>query len=148
MFQYISAYTKALLFLPGTILHELSHAVFGFIFGEVHGFSLLPKIDGSKIVLGSVQASAKFKILLLPVALAPLVWWVLLYYLFLLDYIPFAKELPDISIHTFFLVYVCWQLLLAGRPSTTDLGVALTSIFSISGIFLLTITAILLYLFI
>ena len=46
----------AFLFFPGTVLHELAHALFAGLLGvHVGTMEFVPKIDGDKVKLGSVQ---------------------------------------------------------------------------------------------
>lgn len=48
--------TLAFLFFPGTLLHELAHALFAGLLGvHVGEIEFVPKIDGEKVKLGSVQ---------------------------------------------------------------------------------------------
>jgi hypothetical protein len=50
-----SFWRVALLSLPGTVAHELSHLVVGFLVGaQPHGFSLWPRRQGKSWVLGFV----------------------------------------------------------------------------------------------
>ncbi|HZE87287.1 MAG TPA: hypothetical protein VE090_03720 [Methylomirabilota bacterium] len=54
--QTISIYSLALLFFPGTILHELSHLLMaGILFVPVGTMELFPKVEGDYVKLGSVQ---------------------------------------------------------------------------------------------
>lgn len=46
----------AILFLPGTAVHELSHAVTAeILFVRTHGITLMPQLEGDTVKLGSVQ---------------------------------------------------------------------------------------------
>ena len=48
----------AFLFLPGTVVHEFAHAAFAHALGVYVGeISLLPKIEGKNLKLGSVQVA-------------------------------------------------------------------------------------------
>lgn len=54
----ITVYLLALLFLPGTIIHELAHAITAGILGaHVGKITLFPEIEGEMIKLGSVQVA-------------------------------------------------------------------------------------------
>jgi hypothetical protein len=48
----------AVLFFPGTLIHELAHALFAGLLGvRVGAMEFLPKIDGEHVKLGSVQVA-------------------------------------------------------------------------------------------
>ncbi len=52
----LSVYLIALLFLPGTLIHELAHATMAFVLlVPVGELELVPKIHGNSLKLGSVQ---------------------------------------------------------------------------------------------
>lgn len=51
----ITIYSMALLFFPGTLLHELAHFLMaGLLFVRVYHFELVPKLEGDYVKLGSV----------------------------------------------------------------------------------------------
>ncbi len=59
--------------LCGTLCHEASHVVCAKLTGaRVVGFTLLPKRDGNRVVLGSVSLSSVNAFNAVPIALAPL----------------------------------------------------------------------------
>lgn len=65
--------------LPGTILHELAHYLAAKLTGSrVISFSLWPSVQNDTIQYGSVTAAYRYKVLMIPVAIAPLIWWVVL----------------------------------------------------------------------
>lgn len=52
----IVIYLMALLFFPGTLIHELAHALFAaLLLVPIRGMSLLPHIQGNRVRLGSVE---------------------------------------------------------------------------------------------
>lgn len=52
----LSVYLIALLFLPGTLIHELAHATMAFVLlVPVGELELIPRIHGNSLKLGSVQ---------------------------------------------------------------------------------------------
>lgn len=54
--QHITVYTVALIFLPGTFIHEMSHYLMAlFLFVPAGHMQLLPKLYDKQIKLGSVQ---------------------------------------------------------------------------------------------
>lgn len=63
----------AILFLPGTFVHELSHFIFALVTTHrITGFSVLPVIETKSIRMGSVSYYHKHPILSLIVGIAPL----------------------------------------------------------------------------
>jgi hypothetical protein len=77
----------ALLALPGTIAHELTHLVVGFVLhAEPHGFSIWPRRNSNGWTLGSVSfgnitlLNGAF-VALAPLLLLPLAWWCLVHVL-------------------------------------------------------------------
>lgn len=80
-----SLWLLSLLVLPGTICHELSHLLVGFVLnGHPHGFSVWPRREGRGYLLGSVAIGnprwynvffiGLAPLLLLPLALLGLNW--------------------------------------------------------------------------
>jgi hypothetical protein len=54
--QTIAIRVLSLLFFPGTLIHELSHAIMAGLLGvRVGTMEFVPKIDGNKVKMGSVQ---------------------------------------------------------------------------------------------
>lgn len=52
----ISSYLLAILFLPGTFVHEVSHALIAkLLFVHVGKMELVPQLDGASLKLGSVE---------------------------------------------------------------------------------------------
>ncbi len=141
---------KAVLFLPGTFLHELAHFTAALLLGKPLGFSLLPRRSGNSIVFGSTTARVRYKVLSVFISLAPLVWWLAL--LFLLNYfriihftlaepnirflMPWEKLVPP-SLHEVLFLWLAAQLLWAGRLSLQDIKTLLGGIFSLSGLVLI-----------
>ncbi|RME61061.1 hypothetical protein D6779_00770 [Candidatus Parcubacteria bacterium] len=67
-----SMWAIAILYLPGTFLHELSHFIAAMLLnGKPTRFSLWPKREGDRITLGTVTASNITWYNAIPVALAP-----------------------------------------------------------------------------
>src|SRR5438045_1842305 len=53
--QKATIYLMALLFFPGTVIHELSHAIMaGLLFVHTGHIELWPKLEGQHVKLGSV----------------------------------------------------------------------------------------------
>lgn len=62
----------AILFFPGTVIHELSHAIMAhLLFVRVHHMEFIPKIDGSTVKLGSVAIEKSNVIKSLLIGMAP-----------------------------------------------------------------------------
>lgn len=67
----------AILFLPGTIIHELAHLlVAGVMFIPVGELSVLPEIEGESVKLGSVQIGKVDPIRMSLVGVAPVIFGV------------------------------------------------------------------------
>ena len=82
-----SMWRIALLSLPGTIAHELTHLVVGFLFhAKPHGFSIWPRRGGNGWMLGSVSfrniglLNGAF-VAFAPLLLLPLAWLCLIHVL-------------------------------------------------------------------
>lgn len=107
----------------------------------------MPKASGNKIVFGSVTASVRYMALHSFIAAAPLIWWVALYFLMrYLGLIKTVSSLPDmsfaqlkkmaggLSLKHVLLVWLFFQLLWAGWPSTGDIKNFFRGAFSVSGL--------------
>jgi len=151
---------KFILYFFGTCLHELAHYVAALLLGKAEGFSVIPRIEGSRFVLGSVRYRVRYKFLSSVIASAPLVWWAILFMMLLYLHIIrlsngmpiisselIAKKLRAISFSDAFFLWICTQMLWAGRLSVQDLKNVFRGIFSVSGLFFLSVVTILLYLF-
>lgn len=72
----------AFLFLPGTVIHEFSHAAVAQILGVYVGeINLMPKIDGREIKLGTVQIAETDPFRRFLIGVAPLIVGVTLLFL-------------------------------------------------------------------
>lgn len=65
-------YTMVLIYLPGVIVHELMHYLVALILANPTKFSIWPRRQGGKIVLGHVEVSGLHWLSAIPVAMAPL----------------------------------------------------------------------------
>jgi hypothetical protein len=135
---------KIIFLFAGTFLHELTHYVAALVFGTPAGFSVFPRISGDSLIFGSVKAKTKFRVLSSFIAIAPLIWWLILY--LVLFHYRAARHLylGRSSSYVALIVYL-WlgiQLLWAGRLSSQDVRTFFSGLFSFSGLFLiLTIAA-------
>lgn len=67
-------YAVAFLFLPGTLIHELSHFFMAkLLFVHAEEISLLPKLEGEMIKMGSVQIEQTDPVRKLLIGIAPLI---------------------------------------------------------------------------
>lgn len=67
-------YGIAMLFLPGTLIHELAHYLMAkILFVHAGEISLLPKIEGDMIKMGSVQIEQTDPVRKLLIGIAPLI---------------------------------------------------------------------------
>ncbi len=150
---------KFIFFFPGTLLHELAHYCAASLFGKAEGFSVRPKVEGNSFVFGSVRSRTRYRVLSSFIAIAPLLWWIALF--FLLEYLRVirrgsgipginfglvAGKLRHFSLSDAFALWLFLQILWAGRPSLQDIKNFLTGFLSFSGLLLLSIAAGLIYL--
>lgn len=71
----VQIYIYSLVFFPGTLMHELSHAIMAIIlFIPIKSFRIVPKIEDEKIVLGHVIVEKKDFIRRALVSVAPLIF--------------------------------------------------------------------------
>jgi hypothetical protein len=151
---------KFIFYFFGTCLHELAHYVAALLLGKAESFSVIPRIEGTQIVLGSVKSSVRYKFLSSFIASAPLIWWAILFltllYLHIIQVrngmplIPsglVAKRLKSVSISDLFSLWVFIQLLWAGRLSVEDLRNVIRGMLSVSGMVFLSVVTIIVYLF-
>jgi len=147
MKTYLILWTKALFFLPGTLLHELCHYITAkLLFARVVGFSLYPKMqrDASGSIIGfqygSVEFHPRIKVLNFIIGLSPMILWALLLFFLDLVHIISISETSFVVLweniirpSSVFILYVCIQLFYSGFPSTADLKVSFSGFFSLSG---------------
>ena len=109
-------------FLPGTVLHELSHLLVAAVTGgRPVGFSIIPRREGSgRWRLGSVTVSRPGTLSALPSGLAPLALNVAAYYIYLEWPTWFGRDLP----HTLLMYLVVYLFCYSSIPSGQDLKVA------------------------
>ena len=169
---YVKVFTQFIFYLLGTFLHEAAHWVGAKITlsktpmtvvveeededgkkynKKIYGFTIIPKIKKDKVVYGHVYAIPKYNIFYTIIATAPLIWYVVLYYMFkyfgFID-ITIDKDVFFVSFnyHSFFqsenifIIYLSMQLLWAGRLSSQDIKMFFTGFFSLSSIFFIIIT--------
>lgn len=73
--QKLTVYLMSFLFLPGTIIHELSHAFMAtLLFVRIHRMEFVPKIDGNTVKLGSVSIEKSNIIKSLLIGMAPFIF--------------------------------------------------------------------------
>lgn len=107
--------------VPITIMHELAHYVLALLLGgKPTGFTLWPKREGGRWVLGSVTAGATI-ISTGPTALAPLLWLCAARQL-LIDRTSLAEGSVQILCCVYVAAYLC---IAASIPSWQDIKVAL-----------------------
>lgn len=89
----------ALLFLPGTIIHELSHAIMAkLLFVHVGRMELMPQLHGESLKLGSVEVGKTDIVRNFLIGIAPFVVGTILI-LFILHY-AFSSELIGLNLIT------------------------------------------------
>ena len=115
------------------------------------GFSIVPRIDGDSFVFGEVRARVRYKVLGVFIATAPLIWWVILFFMVKayaaasqgpdmqgLNIAAFPEKLKSLSLRDVFTLWFACQLLWAGRLSMQDMKTCLRGIVSPSGLFLIS----------
>lgn len=119
-FKY--TYLQATLLLASTYAHELCHLFVGlFLNGKPKNISLFPyKSDNNTINLGYVSWDNLTWYNRLPIGLAPLLIWVLIYYVDIYFFIYFEKNL----LNSFIYIYLITILLINSLPSKPDLKIA------------------------
>ena len=148
---------KFIFFLPGTFLHELTHYVAALILGKAEGFSVWPKVEGNSFIFGSVKSRTRVKVLSSFIAVAPILWWAVLF--IILRHVLFSrpehsvgffaamtKGLKTFSYTDAVLLWLLVQILWAGRLSIQDIKNFFSGLLSVSGLALLAIVAGLVYL--
>jgi hypothetical protein len=147
----IKLFFKSILFLFGTFLHEFSHFTAALLLGKPEGFSIVPRTDGDSFIFGEVRARVRYKVLGVFISTAPLVWWVVLFFMVKhilpssqvsgmqgLSIAIFLEKLKSLSTFDVFPLWFAFQLLWAGRLSLQDMKTCLRGIVSPSGLFLIS----------
>lgn len=150
---------KFIFFFPGTLLHEFAHYGAALVFGKAEGFSVWPKAEGNNLVFGSVKSRTKYRVLSSFIAIAPLVWWVVLFLILkYLGVIGAGNGMPGINFRTTadklkyfslsdaFLLWLLIQVFWAGRPSLQDIKNLFRGLISVSGFLLISTTSGVIYL--
>ncbi len=149
-----------IVYFIGTCLHELTHYVAALLLGKAEGFSVIPRTEGNRFVLGSVRYRVRYKFLSSFIAVAPLAWWAILFLILLylhiirlrngipiIGYELIAKKLRSFSFSDAFYLWVFMQMVWAGHLSVQDTKNVFRGIFSVSGLVFLSVVIILFYLF-
>ena len=144
---YCTFCIKLIFYFPGTVLHELAHYVAALLLGTAEGFSVVPRREGDTYVLGSVKSRTRYKVLSSFIALAPIIWWLILFLTLRhlhvvgmgrdMPYIHFsaiAKKLRAFTLLDFFFLWLFIQMLWAGRLSFPDVKNVYRGLFSFSGL--------------
>lgn len=72
--ERLTVFSMALIFFPGTIIHEFSHAVMAkLLFVHVGKMSLMPEISGESLKLGSVEVGRTDIVRNLLIGIAPFI---------------------------------------------------------------------------
>ncbi len=123
---YIYILLNSAIKLPSTFLHEIAHVVVALLLGcRVKGFSIFPKIeDEGFITFGQVQVGARFPGVLFLVGLAPIIWNIIAFFIYIYDVIIINKFIT-------YAVILC--LISAGIPSYQDTFLAFKGLISFSG---------------
>jgi hypothetical protein len=139
---------RASFYILGTFLHELAHYCAAALFGKPARFSLVPRIEGGMMTFGSTSVRVRYRMLMVFIAAAPLVWWGVLYYLLVghTQLVLLAKrtaagdstlllnKVKALSLGDLFFSWVLVQLFWAGKLSLTDMKELLRGALSLSGL--------------
>jgi hypothetical protein len=149
---------KIIFLFPGTFCHELAHYLAAIVFGRPAGFSVIPRISGDNLILGNVKASTRFKVFSSFIAVAPLIWWLVLYLLLahcravrtavdrpLVHFTLSFGRRGSFSLVDIALFWLAIELLWAGRLSAQDIKTSLAGLFSLSGLFFAVMIAALIF---
>ena len=149
---------KFIFFFPGTFLHELAHYAAALVLGRAEGFSVWPRMEGGNFVFGSVKSRTRYKVLSSFIALAPVIWWVVLvltlrhlHFIRILNGVPsinfgmIAIKLKSFTSSDALFLWLFLQILWAGRPSLQDVKNFMRGLFSVSGIVLVSAVAAVVY---
>jgi hypothetical protein len=149
---------RSIFFLLGTFLHELIHFVVALCLGKAEGFSVRPRIEGDTVIFGSVRSKVRYKVLSSFIAIAPLLWWVIL--LLILQHLcvlrisgrvpriraaAVLRMLKHFSLSDVFSLWLFVQMFWAGTLSVTDIKNFFGGIFSLSGVLLISAALVLVY---
>jgi hypothetical protein len=140
---------KIIFLFPGTFFHELAHYLAAIVFGRPAGFSVIPRMSGDSLVFGNVRASTRLKVFSSFIAVAPLIWWLVLYLLLAhfrvmriradmsgVDVALSPERMKSFPLTNILLLWFAVQLLWAGRLSARDVKTFFAGLFSLSGLFL------------
>lgn len=151
---------KIVFYFCGTFLHELAHYFAALLLGRAKGFSVIPRIEGKSFVLGNVRSSVRYRFLTSFIAIAPLIWWGVLFMILLrlhivylnnnlpgISYGEVMKRLRSLSFSDIFFLWIFVQLFWAGHLSGQDVKNAFRGMVSVSGVIFLAIAGALFYLY-
>lgn len=138
---YRNIYLAALINMPGTILHEMSHFIVGLLLGaQPTRFNLFPKKNGDAYVMGSVSFRNIRFYNAFPAAMAPLLLLALAYAVNL-----YFMHLPSVNLWQYLLFILLETIIIENSvPSPTDFRVAFSSLLGVVlyGAFLLLLLSV------
>jgi len=109
--HYYHKWIDAVIVLPGTMLHEISHYLMAVIcMSKITKFTVWPKLNGNSIIYGAVHHYTYFKLLLIPISLAPM---------FLNGFV--ALIVSQLTINYMVKIYLLSVILGAALPSSADI---------------------------
>ncbi len=149
---------KVIFYVFGTFMHEIVHYVAALLLGKAEGFSIMPHVEGGSFVFGSVKSRVRYKVLSSFVAMAPLLWWAVLFLILRhLRLIELSGRMPNVrfgflverlqsfSVKDALFIWLFLQMLWAGMLSTQDVKNFFKGLLSVSGCVLVAIAAVLVY---
>ncbi|CAN5230672.1 hypothetical protein BH09PAT2_BH09PAT2_10050 [soil metagenome] len=132
--DFIATSFIALIFLPGTVIHELSHFFMAiFLFLPVHKLSLLPQRRGDGLILGYVVYEKRDIVRGIIVGIAPIIVG-LLFFWWLYSIHFFAKDIWQIQALKVYGMFVLSSTMFSSKQDLVDIAYVIPIILVIATI--------------
>ena len=120
--DFIASSLIALIFFPGTVIHELSHFCMAiFLLLPVHKLSLLPQRKGNSLRLGYVLYEKKDILRGILVGIAPIiVGLLLLWWLYAIEF--FHANILSIQLLKAYMMFVLTSTMFSSQQDLVDIG--------------------------
>ncbi len=120
--DFIASGLIAIIFFPGTVIHELSHFLMAvFLFLPVHKLSLFPQRQGSSLRLGYVLYEKKDVIRGIVVGIAPVIVGIaILWWFYQIDF--FAPGTWSITLLKMYVMFVLTSTMFSSKQDMIDIG--------------------------
>jgi hypothetical protein len=105
----VSVTLLAIIFLPGTIIHEFAHATMAkLLFVDIGKMELMPKLNGESLKLGSVQVEKTDMVRNFFIGIAPFLIGAVI--LFFILFFSFSKNIFGLNLMTFAVFYILFTI--------------------------------------